>query len=380
MSNTVDLFSPFQLGALTLPNRIIMAPLTRCRASKDGLPTVLFSIYYAQRASAGLIISEATQVSPQGQGYPRTPGIYSAEQVTEWKKVTDAVHVAGGRIFMQLWHVGRISHPSLQPDGALPVAPSAIAPRFGEAYTYEGEKPYVVPRALETDEIAGIVEQYRQGAANAKAAGFDGVEIHGAFGYLLDQFLQDNSNQRTDKYGGSIENRARLLLEVTEAVVSVWGSGRVGVKLGASNTYNDMQDSDPVKTFSYVVAALNQFDLAYVQIMEASEADLRHGGRDIPTSIFSNLYQGTLMVNGGYDKARGNVIIAGGGADLVSFGTLFISNPDLPIRLLLDAPLTPANPTTYYPSFEPVLEGCPDSGGYTDYQLMVTERSLQAAL
>jgi N-ethylmaleimide reductase len=378
--NTANLFSPFQLGSLTLPNRVIMAPLTRCRAGEGNVPTALFSIYYAQRASAGLIISEATQVSPQGQGYPRTPGIYTSEQVAEWKKVTEAVHVAGGRIFMQLWHVGRISHPSIQQDGGLPVAPSAIAPRFGKAYTYEGEQPYVVPRALETDEISGIVEQYRQGAENAKAAGFDGVEIHGAFGYLLDQFLQDSSNQRTDQYGGSVENRARLLLEVTEAVVGVWGSGRVGIKLGPSNTYNDMLDSDPVKTFSYAVEALNRFDLAYVQIMEASEADLRHGGRKIPTSIFRDLYRGTLMVNGGYDKARANTTLAEGAADLVSFGTMFISNPDLPIRLLLDAPLTPANAATYYPSFEPVLEGCPDSGGYTDYPYMVTERFLEPVL
>jgi N-ethylmaleimide reductase len=377
MGNTVDLFSPFQLGSLTLPNRIIMAPLTRCRAGKENVPTPLLTIYYAQRASAGLIISEATQVSPQGQGYPRTPGIYSPAQIAHWKEVTDAVHISGGRIFMQLWHVGRISHPSLQLDGALPVAPSAIAPRFGEAYTYEGEKPYVTPRALETEEIPGIVEQYRQGAENAKLAGFDGVEIHAAFGYLIDQFLQDNSNQRTDKYGGLIENRARLLMEITAAVVSVWGGGRVGVKLGASNTYNDMADSNPIELFSYVVETLNQFDLAYVQIMEASEADLRHGGREIPTSIFRALYKGTLMVNGGYDKNRSNAVLADGGADLVSFGTLFISNPDLPLRFLLDAPLTPADSATYYPSFEPVLEGCPDSGGYTTYPLLVTERALQ---
>ena len=235
----------------------------------------------------------------------------------------------------------------------------------------------MTPRALETDEIAGIVEQYRQGAENAKLAGFDGIEIHGAFGYLIDQFLQDNSNQRTDKYGGSIENRARLLIEITAAVVGVWGAGRVGVKLGASNTYNDMADSDPVKLFSYVVEALNQFDLAYVQIMEASEADLRHGGREIPTSIFRALYKGTLMVNGGYDKKRSNAVLADGSADLVSFGTLFISNPDLPLRFLLDAPLTLADSATYYPSFEPVLEGCPDSGGYTTYPLLVTERALQ---
>ncbi len=294
--------------------------------------------------------------------------------------MTEAVHVSGGRIFMQLWHVGRISHPSLQPNGALPVAPSAIAPRFGEAYTYEGEKPYFTPRALETEEISSIVEQYRQGAENAKVAGFDGVEIHGAFGYLIDQFLQDNSNQRTDQYGSSIENRARLLMEITEAVVGVWGRGRVGIKLGPSNTYNNMADSEPIKLFSYVVEALNRFDLAYLQIMEASEADLRHGGRKIPTSIFRLLYKGTLMVNGGYEKERANTVLAEGCADLVSFGTLFISNPDLPLRFLLNAPLTPPDSSTYYPSFEPVLEGCPDSGGYTNYPFLVTERALQPVL
>jgi len=240
--NEVNLFSPYKLGDLELPNRMVMAPLTRNRAGDGNVPGQLNATYYTQRVSAGLIIAEATQVSPEGLGYPATPGIHSAAQVAGWKLVTDAVHQHGGRIFLQLWHVGRISHPDLQPDGALPVAPSAIAPK-GEAATYEGMKPFVTPRALETSEIPGIVEQYRQGAKNALEAGFDGVEVHGANGYLLDQFLRDGTNKRTDEYGGSIENRARLLLEVTQAVTEVWGAGRVGVRLSPSGTFNDMHDS-----------------------------------------------------------------------------------------------------------------------------------------
>jgi len=243
MNIDINLLSPYKLGNLELPNRIVMAPLTRNRAGKGNVPGQLNATYYVQRASAGLIITEATQVSPQGLGYPSTPGIHSAKQVEGWKLVTDAVHQQGGRIVLQLWHVGRISHPDLQPDGALPVAPSAIAPK-GEASTYEGQKPFVTPRALETSEIPEIIEQYRQGAKNALEAGFDGVEVHGANGYLLDQFLRDATNQRTDEYGGSIENRTRLLLEVTEAVTEVWGGERVGVRLSPSGTFNDMHDSN----------------------------------------------------------------------------------------------------------------------------------------
>jgi len=251
MTNNIHLLSPVKLGRYELPNRIVMAPLTRNRAGVGNVPTPVNAEYYAQRASAGLIITEASQVSPQGMGNPQTPGIYSKEQVEGWRLVTDAVHERGGRIFLQLWHVGRISHPSLQTDGALPVAPSAIAPE-GNAATYEGEQPFVTPRALETEEIPGIIEQYRQGAQNALAAGFDGVEIHSANGYLLDQFLHDGSNQRTDQYGGSIENRARLLMEVTEAVTSVWGADRVGVRLSPSSTFNSMYDSNPEALFNYV--------------------------------------------------------------------------------------------------------------------------------
>jgi N-ethylmaleimide reductase len=359
MASGINLFSPSQLGNLELPNRIVMAPLTRQRAGKGNVPHQLNATYYAQRASAGLIIAEATQVSPQGQGYPNTPGIHSPEQVAGWRLVTDAVHQQGGRIFLQLWHVGRISHPDLQPDGALPVAPSAIAPK-GEASTYEGAKPFVTPRALETSEIPKIVEQYRQGAANALAAGFDGVEIHSANGYLLDQFLRDGTNQRTDKYGGSIENRTRLLLEVTEAVTGVWGAKRVGVRLSPSGSFNDMRDSNPLETFSYTAQALNQFDLAYLHIFEATDADIEHGATVVPTSHLRERFTGTLIVNGGYNREKGDTVIANNAADLVAFGTLFISNPDLPQRLALNAPLNQADPTTFYGNGN-------GEKGYTDY-------------
>jgi N-ethylmaleimide reductase len=361
----LNLFSPIQLGAYELPNRIVMAPLTRNRAGVGNVPTELNVTYYVQRASAGLLISEATQVSPQGLGYPATPGIHSPEQVEGWRSITDAVHAQGGRIFLQLWHVGRISHPDLQPDSALPVAPSAIAPA-GEAATYEGMKPFVIPRALELAEIPGIIDQYRRGAENALAAGFDGVEVHGANGYLLDQFLRDGSNHRTDEYGGSIENRARLQLEVTEAVVKVWGADRVGIRLSPSSTFNDMRDSNPKATFSYLVEQLNHFNLAYLHLLEPSESDLRHGGTAVPTSYFRPIYKGKLMVNWDYDLEKGNAAIANGSADLVSYGKLFIANPDLPERFQLDAPLNQPDPATFYGGGEQ---------GYTDYP---TLKELQA--
>lgn len=357
MNTDINLLSPYKLGNLELPNRIVMAPLTRNRAGDGNVPGPLNAKYYVQRASAGLIITEASQVSPQGLGYPGTPGIHSPEQVEGWKLVTDAVHQEGGRIFLQLWHVGRISHPDLQPDGALPVAPSAITPQ-GNLLTYEGMKPFVTPRALETSEIPGIVEKYRQGAANALEAGFDGVEVHGANGYLLDQFLRDGTNHRTDDYGGSIENRARLLSEVTEAVAEVCGANRVGVRLSPSGTFNDMQDSQPLATFGYAAEALNRFGLAYLHIIEVMEADLRHGGTEVPTSYLRDRFTGTLMVNGGYDRDRGDAVLAQGDADLVSFGTLFLANPDLPQRFVQNAPLNQADPTTFYGGGEE---------GYTDY-------------
>ena len=352
-----NLFSPIQLGAYELPNRIVMAPLTRNRAGEGNVPQPLNALYYEQRASAGLIITEASQISPQGMGYPATPGIHSAEQIDGWQQVTRAVHEKGGRIFLQLWHVGRISHPSLQPDGATPVAPSAIQPQ-GEAMTYDGMLPFVTPKALELDEIPGIVDQYRQAAKNAQEAGFDGVEVHGANGYLLDQFLRDGTNHRTDAYGGSVENRARLLLEVTEAVVEVFGGQRVGVRLSPSSTFNDMTDSDPRATFGYAVQALNSFNLAYLHLLEPSESDLRHGGTAIPTKEFRPLYDGNLMVNWDYDQEAGNRAIASGDSDLVSYGKLFIANPDLPERFEKNAPLNEPNPETFYGG---------GTEGYTDY-------------
>jgi N-ethylmaleimide reductase len=362
-SSDINIFSQIQLGDLQLPNRMVMAPLTRNRAGKGNVPQALNVKYYVQRASAGLIITEATQVSPQGVGYPLTPGIHTPEQIAGWKLVTDAVHQHGGRIFLQLWHVGRISHPSLQPNGELPVAPSAIAPA-GEAQTYQGPQAFVTPRALETHEIAGIVEQFRQGAKNALEAGFDGVEIHGANGYLLDQFLRDGTNKRTDEYGGSIENRARFHLEITEAVVGVWGAHRVGMRLSPSGTFNDMNDSNPQATFGYLVAALNRFDLAYLHLIEAGEGDLRHGGTAVPTSYFRSIYKGLLMVNGNYDRERGDAVIASGGADLVSFGVKFLANPDLPERFRLNAELNQPDFATFYGGNEK---------GYTDYPVLASQ-------
>ena len=359
MDTNKTLLSPVKLGPYELPNRLVMAPLTRNRAGEGNVPGPLNVTYYTQRASAGLIITEASQISPQGMGYPSTPGIYSPEQIAGWRTVTDAVHAAGGHIFLQLWHVGRISHPSLQPDGALPVAPSAIAAE-GNAATYQGEQPFVTPRALELEEIPGIIEQYRQGAKNALAAGFDGVEIHGANGYLLDQFLQDGTNHRTDAYGGSIANRARLLLEVVEAVVEVWGADRVGLRLSPSGTFNSMSDSNPKALFSYVIAALNHFNLAYLHLIEP-----RWTGQiseDDPTYLgirtFRPLYQGTIISAGGYDRESGDAAIASGDADLIAFGRLYISNPDLAERFAKDAPLNPYDRSTFYGGTEK---------GYTDY-------------
>src|SRR6202167_3739897 len=308
---SVDIFSALRLGPLDLPNRVVMAPMTRNRAGPRNVPTALNATYYAQRAGAGLIVSEATQISPQGLGYPGTPGIHSTEQVAGWKLVTDAVHEAGGRIFLQLWHVGRVSHPSLQPDGAVPVAPSAIAPA-GQAWTLDGMKPYVTPRALDTAEVPGIVAQFRHGAANAKAAGFDGVEVHAAHGYLLDQFLRDKTNQRTDKYGGSAENRARLLVEVMEAVAGVWGGDRTGVHLSPTNlAFNDISDSDPAQTFSAAVRALDRLGLAYLHLVEPGPADPAPslpspasgggmGGR-LDAALFRPLWRSVLVVNKAYD-------------------------------------------------------------------------------
>jgi N-ethylmaleimide reductase len=354
----IDLFSPFRLGPLALPNRIVMAPMTRNRAGPGDAPTALNATYYAQRAGAGLIVAEASQVSPQGLGYPHTPGIYSDEQIAGWKLVTDAAHAAGGRISLQLWHVGRISHPSLQPDGALPVAPSAIAPA-GQAWTLDGMRPYVTPRALETAEIPGIIAQYRQGAANAKAAGFDGIEVHAAHGYLLDQFLRDKTNHRTDKYGGSAENRARLVVEVMEAVAEVWGSDRAGVHLSPTNlAFNDISDSNPAQTFGTAVKALDRLGLAYLHLVEPGPADPVGPDPRLDAAFFRPLWRNTLVVNKAYDFDRANAVLRSGAADLVSFATLFLANPDLPERFRRNASFNPPERKTYYGG---------GAAGYTDY-------------
>jgi len=355
--SSLDIFSPFQLGPLRLPNRIVMAPMTRNRAGCGNAPGQLNATYYAQRASAGLIISEATQISPHGLGYPGTPGIHSREQVGGWKGVTDAVHAAGGRIFLQLWHVGRISHPSLQPDGELPVAPSAIAPA-GQAMTLDGMKPFVTPRALDTAEIAGIVEGYRRAARNALDAGFDGVELHGANGYLIDQFLRDGSNRRSDRYGGTAVNRARFLIEAVEATVSVWGGERVGVRLSPTNPFNDMADSNPAATFATAVGELNRFGLAYLHVVEPAAGDPLGRGERPDILFFRKIWRGALMGNKGYDLTRANAVIQHGSADLVSFAVLFLANPDLPIRFSRGGPFNAPDRKTFYGG---------SAAGYTDY-------------
>lgn len=344
-----DLFTPIRLGDLDLPNRIFMAPLTRARSGPTRVPNALMAQYYRQRTSAGLILSEATVVSAQGVGYADTPGIWSADQVEGWKTVTRAVHEAGGRIFLQLWHVGRISHPSFL-EGALPVAPSAIAPA-GHVSLIRPQTAYVVPRALAREELPGVVESFRLGAANAQAAGFDGVEIHGANGYLLDQFLQDRSNQRTDDYGGSIANRARLMLEVTDAVVGVWGAGRVGMHLAPRGDAHDVGDSDRLATFSHVARELGRRGIAFIAARE-------HAGPDRIGPQLKAAFGGTYVANEGLDQASATALLAAGEADAAAFGRLFIANPDLPRRFATAAALNPPDPPTFYG---------PGAKGYTDY-------------
>jgi 2,4-dienoyl-CoA reductase-like NADH-dependent reductase (Old Yellow Enzyme family) len=333
------LFDPVQIGELQLPNRIVMAPLTRTRASEGRVPNALMAEHYTQRADAGMILSEATSVTPQGVGYPNTPGIWSEAQVEGWKLVTNAVHAAGGRILLQLWHVGRISDP-IYLNGELPVAPSAIMPG-GHVNLIRPHKAFVTPRALELDEIPGIIEAYRKGAENAKVAGFDGVEIHGANGYLLDQFLQDVSNHRTDEYGGPIENRARLMLEVTDAVLSVWSPGRVGMHIAPRCDTHSMGDSNPLATFSYVARELGKRGIAFICAREARR----------PDSIGPKLkaaFGGAYIVNEEFTKESANESLNAGESDAVAFGKSYIANPDLVRRFQLDAPLnTPDVPTFF---------------------------------
>jgi 2,4-dienoyl-CoA reductase-like NADH-dependent reductase (Old Yellow Enzyme family) len=344
-----SLFDPLQVGDLILPNRILMAPLTRSRAGASRVPNELMAQYYRQRASAGLIVSEATSVTPMGVGYADTPGIWSDAQVGGWKLVTRAVHEAGGRIFLQLWHVGRISHPYFL-DGRLPVAPSAIAPQ-GNVSLLRPERAFLVPRALELDEIPGVIEAYRQGAHNALAAGFDGVEIHGANGYLLDQFLQDRANQRTDAYGGGIANRARLMLEVADAAISVWGPGRVGLHLAPRGDAHSMGDSDRGALFGHVARELGARKLAFLCVRE-------YPGPDRLGPALRAAFGGAYIANERFSFDSASQLLAAGEADGVAFGKLFLANPDLPRRMQLGAPLN-----------EPDIPGFYAGGakGYTDY-------------
>jgi 2,4-dienoyl-CoA reductase-like NADH-dependent reductase (Old Yellow Enzyme family) len=344
-----NLLDPITVGDLRLPNRVIMSPLTRSRAGSERMPNALMAEYYAQRASAGLIISEATSVTPMGVGYADTPGVWSPEQVEGWKLSTGAVHAAGGRMFLQLWHVGRVSDPCFL-GGALPVAPSAIAPE-GFVRLVRPQRPYVTPRALGAAELPGVVEAYRKGAENARAAGFDGVEIHGANGYLLDQFLQDGSNRRTDSYGGSIENRARLMLEVTDAVISVWGARRVGVHLAPRGDSQSMKDSNPLATFGYVARELGGRGIAFICVRESLGAN-RIGPQ------LKAAFGGVYIANEKFSREAAQDVIARGEADAVAFGTPFIANPDLPRRFALGVPLNEPHPETFY---------SPGPKGYTDY-------------
>ncbi len=356
-SNLDLLTSPAQLGTLSLKNHMVMAPLTRSRAGEGDAPTPTVVEYYRQRAGAGLIITEGSQVSAQGKGYMRTPGIFTTEQIEGWKQVTDAVHAEGGRIFLQLWHVGRLSHSLVQLNNELPVAPSAIK-ADGEIYTSEGLKSYELPRALTLNEIPDVIADFRQGAENAKRAGFDGVEIHGANGYLIDQFLRDGTNTRTDAYGGSVENRARFLKEVVESVIEVFGASRVGVRLSPIFNYFSMSDRDPQATFNYAAKMLSRYGLAYIHVVELGAGafdfrDLKHR------------FGGSYIANGGYDAERAEKALSSGDADLVSFGTAFLANPDLVERFQRGAALNEADPATFYQGEE---------RGYTDYPTLAESR------
>lgn len=359
MSNTSKLFEPYKLGPITLSNRAVMAPLTRNRALPGLVPNPLAIEYYGQRASAGLLISEATQVSQQGQGYQDTPGIYSKEQIAGWRKVTDHVHQLGGRIFLQLWHVGRISHTDLQPDNGAPVAPSAIRAK-GKTYVGGTFADVSEPRALALDEIPGIIDSFKRGAANAIAAGFDGVEIHGANGYLLDQFARDGSNKRTDAYGGSIENRAKLMLEVSKAVAAEVGADRTGIRISPVTPANDASDSNPQPLFDYIVDGLSAEKLVYLHVVEGSTG----GPRTFAKFDYGSLrkrFGGTYIGNNGYDLALADKVLAADEADLIAFGKLFISNPDLVERLKSGAPLNAPDKATFYGG---------GAKGYTDYPAM----------
>ena len=352
--STTDLFSAVTIGKLNLRNRMVMAPMTRNRAAQGAIPQAMNVEYYRQRASAGLIITEASQVSAEGVGYPATPGIYDEQQVAGWQKITDAVHNEGGHIYIQLWYCGRISHPDLLPGKQTPVAPSAIRPE-GEAITYEGMKAFVEPRALEINEIKNIVAQYKNAAKMAKQAGFDGVEIHAANGYLIDQFLRDGSNQRSDEYGGNRENRMRFLNQVIDAILDVWPSDNIGIRLTPENSFNSMSDSSPQEHFNYFITQLNARNLAYLHILEG---DMMSASRKVDYRVLRDVYNGIYMANNGYDKARAQTALKNGDCDLVAFGVPYLANPDLLHRYQNDLPLNEADQVTFYGG---------DEVGYTDY-------------
>jgi N-ethylmaleimide reductase len=350
MTAPKTLLSPTQLGPNTLRNRAVMAPLTRSRAGDGDVPTSLVAEYYRQRATAGLIVTEGSQISPQGKGYPRTPGIFSEAQVEGWQQVTRAVHDEGGLIFLQLWHVGRLSHSTIQPDGGLPVSASAIA-ASGEIYTATGLQPYETPRALELAEIPGVVEDFRHAANNAKKAGFDGVEVHGANGYLIDQFLRDGTNLRTDAYGGSVENRVRLLKEIVEATSTVFGADRTGVRLSPTVPVFSMSDSNPAATIGLAAETLGRYGLAYLHVVQLGDPDFDY-------TALKSAFGGPYIANGGFDADSAEAAIAGGKADLVSFGTKFLANPDLVERFRTGQSLNLPDPATFYQG---------EAHGYTDY-------------
>jgi N-ethylmaleimide reductase len=348
------LFSPLQVGAIAIPNRIFMAPLTRCRAGEGHVPNALMAEHYAQRASGGLLIAEATMAMAGNSAFWHEPGIHSEAQVAGWRLVTSAVHAAGGHIFLQIWHGGRACHPAFN-GGAQPVAPSPLPITNDEVHTPDGKQPHVVPRELRDDELPGIVAGFARAAENARAAGFDGVEVHGANGYLLDEFLRDGANRRSGPYGGALANRAHLLIEVIDATCKVWGGDRVGVRISPLNSYNSMIDSDPVGLTAWLAGRLNDFGLAYLHVMRGDFFGQQHG--DVMTPARDN-YRGVLIGNMGYTPAEAEAAVAAGKVDAVAFGTAFLANPDLPARIRAGAPLTAPDPATFY---------TPGAAGYTDY-------------
>lgn len=359
MTVSPHLLSPFSLGDLTLKNRVVLAPLTRARAGVERLPNALMAKYYAQRSNAGLLISEATVVSEQGIGWQNTPGIYTDEQANAWKQVTQAVHDHGSHIFLQLWHCGRASHSSLYADGSLPVSASAIAIANDHIHTPTGKHPYETPRALETEEVVAVVEDYRRAAERAKAAGFDGVEVHAANGYLIDQFLQSKTNHRSDRYGGSVENRYRFLSEIVAAITTIFPANRVGVRLAPNGVFNDMGSPDYRETFTYVSQQLNALNLAYLHVMDGLAFGFHELGEPMTLSDFRAVFSAPLMGNCGYTQDTAEAAIASGQADLIAFGRPFISNPDLVDRFANGWPLAPEAPMADWYSFEPA--------GYADF-------------